>query len=245
MDNSVKRSEILRLIRQLADQNGGEPPGQTKFQTETGIKHHEWRGKIWRRWGDALTEAGYAAKTWVTQIPEEEIFEAVADLTQRLGKFPTSSDLIYESVHNAQFPGQKTIAQRWSMADLAQSIREFALNRQINGVAEHCDTYLATRPRREQVADNDTKIEPLGYVYMLRYGKDYKVGRTSSVQRRSRQIQIELPETTDLIHAILTDDPTGVETYWHRRFQEFRGNGEWFRLPAGAIAAFKKWTKIV
>ena len=63
MDSSVKKSEILRLIRQLAEESDGVPPGQTKFQTETGIKHHEWRGKIWRRWGDALTEAGYAAKT--------------------------------------------------------------------------------------------------------------------------------------------------------------------------------------
>ncbi len=51
------------------------------------------------------------------------------------------------------------------------------------------------------------------------------------------------PPTT--IHTIETDDPLGVEAYWHNRFGEKRGEGEWFELVPDDARAFKRWKKIV
>jgi hypothetical protein len=79
---------------------------------------------------------------------------------------------------------------------------------------------------------------------MYRYGSDYKIGYTKSLNKRARQIQIELPAETVLIHAILTDDPVGIESYWHKRFADKRTRGEWFKLSKTEIAMFKRWTKI-
>ena len=65
---------------------------------------------------------------------------------------------------------------------------------------------------------------------MLRLGKHYKIGKSFSVPRRHKEIAIELPEKPDVIHVITTDDPTGIEAYWHKRFDEKHTNGEWFAL---------------
>ncbi|MFC0219429.1 GIY-YIG nuclease family protein, partial [Pseudochelatococcus lubricantis] len=111
------------------------------------------------------------------------------------------------------------------------------------GQVTMCKAYLNENPVTHPKPPTPD-ISQIGHVYMIQYGKDYKIGRTFSLSRRSREIQIELPETTKFIHSILTDDPVGFENYWHRRFSEYRKNGEWFRLPPKAVTAFKRWKKI-
>ena len=75
---------------------------------------------------------------------------------------------------------------------------------------------------------------------MLKSGRNYKVGRSNSFDRRSRELKIQLPEQADTVHVIRTDDPIGIELYWHRRFESKRKNGEWFELNAQDVKAFKR-----
>ena len=82
--------------------------------------------------------------------------------------------------------------------------------------------------------------EELGYVYLMKAGRFYKIGRTNALGRRERELSIQLPERAEVAHSIKTDDPSGIEEYWHRRFHDRRKNGEWFELSAQDIAAFRR-----
>jgi hypothetical protein len=86
----------------------------------------------------------------------------------------------------------------------------------------------------------------VGYVYLLKHGsrREYKIGRTNNLLRREGEVRIELPEKLTPIHYIETDDPAGIETYWHTRFAGKRKEGEWFALTAEDVRAFKRWKRI-
>jgi hypothetical protein len=73
----------------------------------------------------------------------------------------------------------------------------------------------------------------------MRSGKHYKIGKSGHVGRREYQIGLKLPEPVKTIHSIATDDPDGIETYWHNRFKAKRAEGEWFSLNQDDVKAFK------
>jgi hypothetical protein len=80
----------------------------------------------------------------------------------------------------------------------------------------------------------------LGYVYLLKSGKYYKIGKTNKPDQRLYEIGLQLPEKIHPIHSIETDDPSGIEAYWYNRFRKNQLEGEWFNLNANEIKIFKR-----
>jgi len=89
--------------------------------------------------------------------------------------------------------------------------------------------------------------------YRLLCKSDYGIGLTNiftrsknendlSATEREYELAIQLPERITRIHVIQTDDPSGIEAYWHKRFASKRKHGEWFELDAADITAFKRRT---
>jgi len=74
----------------------------------------------------------------------------------------------------------------------------------------------------------------------MKSGNYYKLGRSTNVERRNYEIGIKLPEKFDIMQKIKTDDPVGIEAYWHNRFKDKRKQGEWFDLSSRDIKAFKR-----
>jgi hypothetical protein len=100
------------------------------------------------------------------------------------------------------------------------------------------DAKLEPEQSEQTAAPQTESVE--GFVYMAKMGKHFKIGKTFSVPRRHRQLALELPEKLKPIHVIRTDDPTGIEAYWHKRFQAKCTNSEWFALSADDVRIFRK-----
>jgi hypothetical protein len=73
-----------------------------------------------------------------------------------------------------------------------------------------------------------------GFVYVIRVNDLFKIGK--SVRPHQRINGMQLPGKPETICIIKTDDRRATEVELHQRYKHFRQHGEWFRLPAEAVA---------
>jgi len=228
------KDQILREIRRLAEERG-YAPGQKFFVKETGIGTHLWRGKIWARWSDALSEAGYEPNTLNDKLNTNHVLMALAAATRNYQRFPTEAELNLYRDQNPSVPHVNVVKSHLGKrTDRIEALRRFC---------EEDNAYsdiLPLLPKRSKELPETAAQGREGYVYLLQSGNHYKVGRSDDIERRFKEVRIALPEKVELLHAILTDDPPGIEAYWHRRFAEKRANGEWFRLSPVDVKAFRR-----
>lgn len=236
------KDEILNRIRLEAAKNGEIPLGQKKFATVTGIPPHAWRMKYWARWNEAVAEAGFAPNSWATRVHGDEVLVLkLADLALELGHYPTEGERGMKHRSDAAFPWPKTFRER--LGDKQQQVRllmEFATsNPSHRAVFEMC-TPLETATVEDGVPRSVNASVPhrvyLAYSHSL---KLFKIGETDDVNRRLREIRSDVPGPIDEVHVLETDDPAGIEQYWHRRFRERKRINEWFDLTPGDVEAFK------
>ena len=219
----------------LAAQNGGQAPGSRAFESATGIIESKWRGKYWARWGDALIEAGFSPNQWTGKSDAESIISGLIIACRHYRRFPTNSeiDLLRKSIPTLTTPK----AIKSNLGSRPDVIAAVAL--QIGNNPEFSDILAmlpTAAPIRARLPSGTKAVD--GHVYLIKSGDFYKVGRSDELERRVKEIRIALPDAATLIHAIATDDPPGIEAYWHRRFADRRANGEWFKLAPEDVKAF-------
>lgn len=99
--------------------------------------------------------------------------------------------------------------------------------------------HVVEQTKKESPAERPAHSGPKGFVYLLKSGRYFKIGHSNDPGRRACKVRLQMPEKVTFVHEIETDDPRGIEAYWHRRFAERRQNGEWFVLDRSDIAAFR------
>jgi len=236
----MDKEHILAEIRRTAVANGGRPLGRARFLAETGIRESDWHGRYWIRWSEAVGEAGFEPNELQGAYENEELLRQYADLIRDLGHFPVAAEVKMRARQDASFPSHNTFARFGRKGEIAARVFEFCVEQDgYSDVAEIC------APVAQSSADDDESkaviTEPdTGFVYLMKSGRFYKIGRTNSMERRIREIGVQLPERLKLLHTISTDDPVGIERYWHQRFADKRKNGEWFELAPADVRAFRR-----
>lgn len=226
-------------IQRTAKENGGVPLGRDRFEQQTGIREADWFGRHWARWSDAVQEAGFFPNSFQDAYSDESVIQSLIGLIRELRHFPVTGELRIKRHKDKSFPNDKVFYTHFGYRG---GVRK--------AVIEYCRTHpgfddvlalsaATTSNGNESVAREKVQARVVGFVYLMKYGKHYKIGKTNATGRREYELAIQLPEKPRTIHVIKTDDPDGIEEYWHKRFASKRGNGEWFELDQYDLQAFK------
>jgi hypothetical protein len=229
----TSRETILFEIKRIADEIG-RSPGKTLFQKQTSIPESHWYGKYWLSWHDAIAEAGLEPNSIPAKVSEDELLRLFAEAVRKFRHIPSEAELRMYRRENPEFPAHTTFNKTFrDKKNLVSSLGEWVTRKDdFSDISSLIPESIVPHQSDENVAE--------GFVYLLKSGPHYKIGRSDNLEKRIKQISIALPEGVTLVHSIRTDDPAGIESYWHRRFSERRANGEWFRLTNADIKAFKR-----
>lgn len=76
-----------------------------------------------------------------------------------------------------------------------------------------------------------------GFVYLIRCGEFYKIGRAKKWEARIARFETIYPHDLEVIHVARCDDMIAEEESLHKAYADRRDKGEWFRLGDDDIVA--------
>jgi Meiotically Up-regulated Gene 113 (MUG113) protein len=236
----LERAEILEVIRRTAQANGGIPLGEDRL-VEIGIPPAVW-GRYWARLSAAQREAGVEPNKKNEAVPEEDALAHLVRFIREIGAIPTSRERVVKHHQDPRFPSERIWKRLGPNSRLLARLLRYA---ETHPGHEDVVALSSARTTSEPPVAAKVPAVTFGTVYLLKGpGSRYKIGRTNAFGRRRRELSIQLPFDTRKVHVIETDDPAGVEAYWHQRFATKRINSEWFALDAAEVAAFKRWKRL-
>jgi hypothetical protein len=244
----MTKDEILDEIRRTTVDNGGRPLGYRRFAEVTGISQYAW-GRFWSRFADAQREAGFEPNERNEALDPTLVLRRYLGLVRELQGIPTYRELRVQRTRDASFPDSTVFYRPGSGGKNAFLGRVLEFVRETPGyedVASLVEAAHVPEGSRDSSARGEaTSDAAVGFVYLARgHRGEYKLGRTNLVDRRISEVGATGPVELELVHEIKTDDPAGVEAYWHRRFADRRMRGEWFLLNAADVKAFKRWRRL-
>lgn len=234
---AISKKHILDEIKRTACANGNRPLGRIRFEKETGIKQNDWR-YYYVRWNDAIRDAGYLPNEKTKSYGDDDLLLMLIFFIREIGHFPIENEFRLKS-RESSFPSDKTFRTHFGNKEiLRERVVQFCKNSgQFNDVLLICKSINTDNHFDEPETQN---AEQIGSVYLMKLGKFYKIGRSKDINRRERELAIQMPQRLETIHTIRTDDPAGIEEYWHKRFADKRQNGEWFLLNQSDIKTFRR-----
>ena len=125
----MSKEEILAEIRRTAEENGGTPLGQDRFERATGINRRDlWR--YWARYSDAVLEAELTPNQLTPRRSDEQLVSAVAELIRELAKFPTEGEMRVRRHSDRSFPSSEVLRSHFGgKSGLAAAVLQFCTDK--------------------------------------------------------------------------------------------------------------------
>ena len=236
----MNKEDIIAEIRRTAKGNGGRPIGKVRFERITGIKEYDWT-KYWAKYSDAQREAGFEPNSLTVAYEDSFLLEKLIGIIREIRKFPTKNALQMMKHRDPTLPTRTTFERLGSKYQVLTKLINYCSDK-----PEYADVIALIGeievPSTDLAPTGETKY---GFVYLVKgHPGEYKIGRTNLVDRRLSELGATASIEQALIHEIKTDDPAGIEAYWHKRLADKRMRGEWFRLSPEDVKSFKRWRRI-
>ncbi len=242
--SSRSKDELIALLRQTAARNGDRPLGAVAFYRKAGVAKEDLWNVGLRSYGDLCELAGFRRNRLQGPMDPDQLLEKLAFLAAKLQRWPDNTDRKIAHLSDPTFPSYEAYrTARNKRGSLEQQLLDWCSTRpQYSEVQRAVEARLAQSGNHSERAQLRKVVN--GYVYLFRYGnhgRDYKIGMSEDASRRHSQLSAVFPGQLPVVHVIETDDPRGIEQYWHQRFEAKRieGKKEIFRLDPLDIAAFR------
>jgi len=248
------KEEVIKRLQKWSAENNGRTPGEQNFYENIQIGIYDLHKLGWANWRELVVAAGLIPNKFdKTKYSSDQLCDLFIGAIREKNKWPTRGELEVKHHQDFNFPDAGTFYKKLGLVlngDLPSTILKY-----IKGKKGYDDVIKVCNSSIEKNIDSEesSAIGKIGYVYLLksRLGSAtaYKIGKTNDPERR--MIELNQPSNEQyLIWKIETDDPSGVEKYWHDRFVSKRlyphkAKTEWFKLNSSDIKSFKRWIRIV
>jgi len=244
------REDVLSKIKEWSRENGDSTPSEKVFFEYAGIGIHDLKKLGWSYYGALVKEAGLKPNKFdKTKYSKKNLTDLFINTIREENKWPTRGELDVKHYHNQNFPNYATFVNQLGLTgDIARSILDQVKYKKGFEDIEKICSLVAEKYKKDEIGRNDHQT--VGEVYMFKYvnqSQPIKVGRSNDSFRRGIELSAGAHDRLELIYNIKTDDPEGIEKYWHNRFRRFGREelaNEWFKLKPDDIKAFKRWRKI-
>jgi hypothetical protein len=205
----MDKQKILDLIKESADKAGGAALGARTFYKQYGLTDNDIR-KYWDNYNDAVEEAGYPRNEPLRAYEKEEILSAYLSLViKEKGKFPWSKAYARRTRGNPDLPAAGTLTKRFPRKyDLLLALKEYVSEHETpDEILTLIDDELDSAIPPEVVDEAAGLIE--GYVYLMKSGKSYRIGRSSDPDFRRVALDRGTVEETTEEHRRLLAESSG------------------------------------
>ena len=116
------RDSILTAVRHAAEDNHNRPPGERSFYAQSRLNRTALQRAGFPNYGAAVEAAGYSRNKLQQAYPDDQLFLPLAELTRRLGHFPTTNELRVQRYSDTAFPSYEAYSRRAKHGSLDQAL---------------------------------------------------------------------------------------------------------------------------